>query len=291
MTTDPGARWHVVSASVRGPNHTSLGLPNQDSYRVSHLRNGLALFVVADGAGSRSRSAEGSACATEAADGAVRQVLGAALPTNSTDWQQAMSQFAQLTLDRFDAAVRAHIQRAPQQPSAPGPGGRGRQVAASGPVAGDSASRGQYATTLLAVVAAPPWYGYVSVGDCFLVLNRHARGPHLVVGNDTEREHAGASVFLTSTHRSHYLQTEIVLDDQISGLALCTDGLYEGMLSLRGGAGDAIHKVAPDGFQVYFEHFGSAGSDPDDLARKLDSQEFAATSGDDKTMILAVRRR
>jgi serine/threonine protein phosphatase PrpC len=285
---DLGSRWHVVTASVRGPNHTSLGLPNQDSFRVSQLENGLTMFAVADGAGSRERSAEGSACATEAADGSVRHVFGGALPTNSTDWQQAMTSFAHLTLARFDDAVQARIRDAEQTSAladAPGPAATDRAAAAL------AATRGQYATTLLAVVAMPPWYGYVSVGDCFLVLDRHAHGPHLVVGNDSDREHAGASVFLTSAHRSGYLQTEIVLDDQITGLALCTDGLYEGMLSLRGGAGDAIHKVAPAEFRVYFEHFASTGSDPNDLARKLASKEFAATSGDDKTMILAVRRR
>jgi hypothetical protein len=264
--------WRVVSASAKGPGHASGHRPNQDREITRPIgKDGIWVYAVADGAGSRTRSDHGALLAVEAAATAAETVFGRGAPTTIDGWQVSVKSFVKECLDAFDRRVAAEVQglRAVTSESAD-------QV------------RGSFATTLLAVVSAPPYFGYVSVGDCFLVVDRDPGGPHLVV-TAPEREHAGATVFLTSRNRGVHLNHGLIMDAHIRGLALCTDGLCEGMLAIQQSASGQIHQLAPPEFTVYFDHFSAPAVDGAELTMKLLSKEFAATSSDDKTIVLAVR--
>jgi hypothetical protein len=272
MRTGGPARWRLIAATAEGPAHTSLDKPNQDRQLIAQIGlMGTWVFAVADGAGSRARSGDGAQFAVEAAQGAAEQVFGRGAPRSADDWPGAVRKFAELSLKMFDAALDSHV-RAEARPLGGSPDGL----------------RSSYATTLLAVISAPPFFGYLSVGDCFLVVDRDPGGPHLVV-TAPEREHAGETVFLTSRHRDEHLTHGVLMDARIRGVALCTDGLCEGMLAVRQAANGRLFSLAPPEFSVYFDHFGAPGTDAGDLTRKIESKEFAETSGDDKTIVLAVR--
>ncbi len=268
-----GGTWRITVASVIGPGHVRSGLPNQDRWLVHPIGTHCCLYAVADGAGSRGRSGEGAEFAVLAASKAAETTFGSGPhPDGIDDWLRAMRTFRMLCVQRFDrsvdeAAARTH--------------------AAGGPPV--SQLRREFATTLLAVIAAPPYFGYLSVGDCFLVVDHHLGGPGLVV-SAPEREHAGATTFLTSGHRDESLSTGVLLDDRISALALCSDGVAEGLLSARMEADGKLHYQAPPAFRAYFDTFADERVDSGELAAKLASAEFAATSGDDKTIVMAVRR-
>src|SRR5258706_16473770 len=66
--------WRLLGASVTGTSHTKSGLPCQDAHAYREVA-GCALLVVADGAGSAQRSAEGAQCATQAAVSALAAAL------------------------------------------------------------------------------------------------------------------------------------------------------------------------------------------------------------------------
>lgn len=272
-TPEGGDTWRITVASVIGPGHVRSGRPNQDRWLVRPIGTHACLYAVADGAGSRSRSGEGAEFAVLAAGKAADSAFGAHPHPDGIDaWRRAMRTFRMLCVQRFDrsvdeAAARTH--------------------ATGGPSVRES--RREFATTLLAVVAAPPYFGYLSVGDCFLVVDRHLGEPRLVV-SAPEREHAGATTFLTSDHRDEHLSTGVLLDDRISALALCSDGVAEGLLSARKEGDGKLHYLAPPAFRAYFDTFADDRVDSGELAAKLASAEFAATSGDDKTVVLAVRR-
>jgi hypothetical protein len=270
-------RWRLISATAEGPSHTSLNQPNQDRQLIQQIgHNGTWVFAVADGAGSRARSGDGATIAVEAAAAAAEQVFGHGVPTTAGDWLPAVRKFAEICLKTFDARVDAFVRAQ----------ARGTQARRTGE--SPDGSRPSYATTLLAVVSAPPFFGYLNVGDCFLVVDRDPGGPHLVL-TAPEREHAGETVFMTSRRRDEHLTHGVVMDARIRGLALCTDGLCEGMLTVRQAANGRLHSLAPPEFSVYFDHFGAPGADAGELTRKIESREFAETSGDDKTIVLAVR--
>jgi hypothetical protein len=266
------ARWRLIAATAEGPAHTRLDKPNQDRRLIAPVGpEGTWIFAVADGAGSRARSGDGAQFAVETARTAAEQVFGRGVPRSAVDWPPAVGKFAETCLKMFDAKLDSWV-RAEERTTGGSPDG----------------IRSAFATTLLAVVSAPPFFGYVSVGDCFLVVDRDPGGPHLVV-TAPEREHAGETVFMTSHRRGEHLVHGVLMDARVRGLALCTDGLCEGMLGVRQAANGRLHSLAPPEFSVYFDHFGSPGADAGELTRKLESKEFAETSGDDKTIVLAVR--
>jgi Protein phosphatase 2C len=264
--------WRVVSATAKGPGHVSVHRPNQDREITRPIGDdGTWVYAVADGAGSRTRSDHGALLAVEAAATAAENVFGRGAPGTIDSWQVSIKSFVKECLDTFDRRVNAEVQ--------------GLRAVSSEPA---DQLRGSFATTLLAVVAAPPYFGFLSVGDCFLVVDRDPGGPHLVV-TAPEREHAGATVFLTSRNRGTDLNYGVIMDARIRGLALCTDGLCEGMLAIQQTTDGRIHQLAPPEFSVYFDHFSSPAVDGAELTMKLLSKEFAATSSDDKTIVLAVR--
>lgn len=252
--------WRVIAGSVPGPNHANVGLPNQDSVRQVKLPGGLHLLAVADGAGSARQAELGSRFAVQAAAEAAERCFGA-VPGTLARWQSATREFADDCLRGFDQAVSR----------------------AGG-------ARADFSTTLLAAVLGPPYVGYVCVGDGFLVLHRTPGGSALVVAPPHVRDNAGETVFLTSPGRDRDLRRNVIVDTAISGLALCTDGVIDGMLDVDRAPDGAVHHVAPPEFDAYFDLFRSPAVDAGELNRKLLSREFAASSGDDKTMLMAVRR-
>jgi hypothetical protein len=138
------------------------------------------------------------------------------------------------------------------------------------------------------LVVAPPYFGYVGIGDSFVVV-RHAGTVHLAVSPPPDREIESATTFLTSTGAREQATVEVLYDPLLDGFALCTDGVAPALISQQW-AGDSWYRVASPGWSSIFEYADEPGSDPDDLSRKLAEPDFAAASGDDKTAILAVRK-
>jgi hypothetical protein len=253
--------WRLVPVSVTGTDHLARGTENQDAFGAAALGDGF-VAAVADGAGSASRSATGARLAVEAACDAARQVLGRA-PARRADWPAAAGRYVRTVFGLFDARLAA--------------------------LAGADAPT-DYATTLLAVVAHPPRYLYVSVGDGFLVVGHEGGGTHLVAPPDNGADRAQC-VFLTSKERATAARVGLVDDHAVHGLALCTDGLLEAVLAADQWPDGSQRLRAPADFELYLRMFSAGGgAGPGDLVHRLQSDEFAASSPDDKTMLLAVHR-
>jgi hypothetical protein len=252
--------WRIVPATAHGVHHILAGRENQDSLAYRRLGAGFVV-AVADGAGSRPRSALGSRLAVDTACDAAARTLPA-WPGSLSAFRVSARRFARQFFDLYDRRIAALARAQP----------RGEP--------------GDYASTLLAVAAHPPCYTYLGVGDAFLVLQRGAQGPHLIVAGDPDG--GAATTFLTTPRRFAQVRRGVVADPGVTGLALCTDGLAEGMLTVE---------LEPDGRRRYgvpadFGGFFRAYADRDALAigltRHLNSPEVSATTGDDRTMVLAV---
>jgi hypothetical protein len=264
--------WHVVTASVTGPNHVAGNVGNQDRFGVRDLGDGRQLFAVADGAGSRKLAERGAQFAVAAAVAAAGRQLTQP-PDTLAGWLTVADKFAADCIGEFDGLVDRDIRDRLGHQSGP------RNVAAERPA---------YGTTLLAVIGAPPCYVFLSVGDCYLVVDREPGGPQLVVSTPA-RENSGTTVFMTSSNRDSLKQAGVIVDERIRALALLTDGLYEALLELRRGPSGRTHAAAPADFRAYFHYFADPQADPRDLTAKIE-RDFGATSNDDKTIVLAVRR-
>lgn len=272
-TGDVHTGWRITAASVIGAGHVRGKLPNQDRWLAEPVGPGVQLLTVADGAGSRSRAELGAEFAVTAAHRAAAAVFGVGQPATLAYWRLATARFAKACLSEFDRLVGDEMRQLRRQESD----------------AAEEELWRSFGTTLLAVVTAPPYVCFVNVGDCFLVVDRDPGGPHLIVA-PPEREHAGGTVFLTSRGRDRHLSYGVVVDDRIRGLAVCSDGVSEGMLATQTAVDGRLQHRAPAEFGSYFAHFGNPSTTSAELDAKLRSPEFAATSNDDKTIVMAVRR-
>ena len=196
--TDPPVDWgHLAGVTLQGTDHLARGVEAQDAFLARRGADGTIALAVADGAGSRDRSALGAHLAV---DIAVRMLL-ARRPDEDTQtrWQACMEGTASDLIAEF------------------------RRLADR--IAGGDSS--ELACTLVAAVIRPPWCGLVCIGDAFAaVLRRQPDGSelaHLVVPPELEGE--GITVFLTSDRARERIRTDVLWDLALSGVVLGSDGI------------------------------------------------------------------
>src|SRR4051794_30178504 len=88
----PVRRWRVQGVSVQGHSHLREGVECQDAYRQTTVGSGPArVLAVADGAGSRERSAEGAALAVGLATAVLAErVRSAGVPDRPDRWHSLL---------------------------------------------------------------------------------------------------------------------------------------------------------------------------------------------------------
>jgi len=257
------AGWRIHGMSVEGYRHRRDGLPCQDA--CAHTDAGpVAVLAVADGAGSRPRSDEGSRLAVELA--AEHFVRRAAAQATSPPGEAVHA----LLVDAFREVTKVFLETT-------------------------GASAADFATTLTVVVLAPGWLGHLSVGDGFVVLRAGVedgeRQFHLLPQPAAAGEYSNETVFLTSPDAARWVHTDCVADPGIDGVLLSTDGLAQAALS-RSGSGATTPNVSF--VDAVFRSLDTPGpvSDAahDNLAALLRSDRLTALNADDKTLLRAVRR-
>ncbi|MCI3272746.1 PP2C family serine/threonine-protein phosphatase [Streptomyces cylindrosporus] len=257
------ALWRIHGISVEGYRHRRDGLPCQDAY--AHTEAGpVAVLAVADGAGSRPRSDEGSRLAV---DVAAEQFVRRAAAAVDTQPGEAVHD---LLVDAFHAVTKVFLDT-------------------TGPAAAD------FATTLTVVVLTPDWLGHLSVGDGFVVLRAGTedgeRQFHLLPQPDPAGEYSNETVFLTSPDASRWVHTDCVSDPGIDGVLLSTDGLAQAALS-RSAAGPPIPNSSFT--DAVFRSLDAPGpvseSAHESLTALLRSDRLTALNADDKTLLRAVRK-
>lgn len=262
--------WRVHGVSVEGYRHRRSGTPCQDAHRYTVSgppQAPVTVLAVADGAGSRPRSGEGSALAVDLAV--------ACFARRAADWPRAMS------AARDAADVRGSLREAFLDV-------RGEFLRRTGADADD------YATTLTVVVLSPTWIGHLSVGDGFAVLRAGTvdgvRQFHLLPQPTAVSEYSNETVFLTSADAERSLSTACVNDPGVDGVLLSTDGLAQIALSWA----DGQPRQPKAGFAASMlrtlDHPGADPAEDDEaLAALLRSDRLTAVNADDKTLLRAVR--
>jgi Protein phosphatase 2C len=186
---------HRVGCSLTGSLHRRRGTGCQDAFRITASADGALALAVADGAGSRERSALGAQLAVDAA---VR-VLGRAVPTGSASAER----WAEWAGDAAESIVREY-----ERVAAP--------CLVDGPV-------DALMTTLAAAVIRPPWAAFVAVGDCFAAVLTDEGGPtesvacHLVTP-------PGSPEFLGGALGSAVPRAFALWDEALCGVVLASDG-------------------------------------------------------------------
>jgi len=254
-------RWKVRGVSVTGYSHLRDGVECQDAHRHLHEpTTGAYVLAVADGAGSRPRSAEG---ATLAVGLAVEELGGRLARGGVPDDPDAWKRFLE---DGFEAIVELFNTTTQRIGNSPG----------------------EFAATLTAVVLAPPWLGIVSLGDGIVLTGAEPAedesGLHLVMAAPPAGQYVNETCFLSSDGAYDQVEICCLHDPELEALLLGTDGVTP-LAVKRDGA-------APRPNRTFVEpvlHSLVARSDPAEVARLLLEERLTRLSADDKTLLAAVR--
>ncbi|MER6996713.1 protein phosphatase 2C domain-containing protein [Streptomyces sp. NPDC000410] len=298
----------VAGAVVQGTGHLAAGQGCQDAFKAVDLGDAVVL-AVADGAGSRDRSALGAHIAVDTAC----RVLTANVPDASAgpeDWTAWIATRGAEVVDGYLRAAQAVLSSssggtgAADRPARDG--GDGER--AGGPGVYDATYRperahgpgvcdvGALAAGVVGVVVRPPWVAFVALGDCFGAVLTRARGEaaercHLVLPPpDPGGPPPG---FLSSPGARLRMRTFTLWDPELSGVVLATDGCAPLTLdhpSVRG-LPDAVGPLPSERF---FSGLAATlrrnGGDAEPL-RALLSGPDAARTGDDLTVLCGLLER
>jgi hypothetical protein len=255
--------WRYAVAVSTGSGHRAAGLPCQDR-AVAELvrdRRGEQVLVaaVSDGAGSAERADAGAACATSAflacATAALRtQPLRAITATDAASWIL------------------------------------GARKAVEALAAEEMAKPGDYACTLLGAVVGRRAAVFAQIGDGAILAHDALSEGWSFVFWPQRGEFANTTSFLTDAHALSRVETRAV-EGCIDEAVLFTDGLQALALDLEG---RRVHAPFVEGLMRPLR--GARGKGEcvalsEQLGRFLDLPRVIARTDDDKTVIIATRRR
>lgn len=245
--------WRALGASVRGTSHAADGRPCQDAHQLGVVSD-ILIAAVADGAGSASRSDEGSQKVVASLVQTLSTALVSSVPSDDMAWRE-------LLRCAFGKAKEALSQAATT----------------------DSISVQDLAATALVAILSPDTLAVAAVGDCTVICHHQAQGWVLPIGL-TRGEYANETTFITSPAWENAWQTGLVRPAP-GAFALFSDGLLRLAMNL----GTSIaHAPFFDPLLNYFRCQPPEAA-ADALRKFLDSERVNARTDDDKTLILAWR--
>ncbi|OIJ97065.1 protein phosphatase 2C domain-containing protein [Streptomyces monashensis] len=277
----------VAGAAVQGTGHLAAGQGCQDAFKAADLGDRVVL-AVADGAGSRERSALGAHLAVDTAC----RVLAKDIP----DTQDPPQSWTRWAAEAGTRLVTAHLRAAEAVLHATGPlDDAGWSHPAEPPHRlTQPVDTGALAAAVAVAVVRPPWVAFVSVGDCFgTILTRGAARTapercHLVLPPAAPGRVGPA--FLSSPGASLGVRSFVVWEPELSGVVLATDGCaaltldHPRLRELPSHAGPLPSERFYCGLAARLR---ASGGDAEPLRALLSGPE-AARTGDDLTVLCAL---
>jgi len=251
--------WKVAGVSVVGFSHVAEEIPCQDAHAVTVLPGGWLIAIVADGAGSAIRSAEGS---RNVCDGVLAHL------------NSRLAEFSSKPDQIDERTIRSWIEEAIELV-------RNKFVSLAG-ANGNSIS--DFHATLVGAVAGPNGGVFFHVGDgaaCASSLNNLSKN---ILSLPENGEYANETYFVTQDEWRDHLRT-LSFDSNYNLVALMSDGVTPFALT-QGASGPSPPFFEPVS-RFLVEH------DRDESERALTTllgrDAIRRVTGDDKTLILALR--
>lgn len=260
----PGKQhWRIATATAPGSSHLRDDTPNQDAvaYRLIEVGDGEVVVVaVADGAGSASRSHEGSRIAVDTAvsaiiDGINRQPAAAFVESHAEVVLRSAIMQAKIAVERY--GLRHNL---PAR---------------------------ELASTLIVALASDSLMAAAQVGDGAVIAFDTGAGAALTLCEAHSGEYANETTFITSRSRPH----ELASVGHASGyaydaLALITDGLQN--LALKMPEREAFlgfwNPMLDD-----LAHTDEPETVPERLHAFISGERVQSRTSDDVTIAIAVR--
>lgn len=257
------APWRIASASAVGTSHLANGVPCQDSARHALITTGegiVLVSVVCDGAGSAPHSEVGSRVAAQTFVEFVERYFDAGGRLADVDRRQALSWIFEAS-HAIEATARDN-----------------------------GAAQRDYACTLVGAVVGPQAAAFVQVGDGAIVVRSGEDGGWSHVFWPQHGEFANTTNFIVSPGVRHTMDFDLTLH-RVDEFAMFSDGIEKLVLH------DATQTVHDPFFDAMFPPVRTSAGEGVDaklsegLAAYLASPRVCARTDDDKTLVLATRRK
>jgi len=247
--------WRWAAASQQGAGHIVAGTLCQDAHRVYELPRGILIAIVADGAGSASRSHDGSTLAVDTLGGYLAEAL---IPEETTEAD------LEVLLRRGFVAAYTAIKDLAEQNDLP---------------------ISDFHTTLACAIVTRASVAIAHIGDGTIVCWDRP-GELEVVARPDHGEFANSTFFVTELPQQLDHMHIRVMARQCQGVALTTDGLLEVAFE------DSYSEIKPwfPFFEPLIERVHNASIDNDLSARMqafLASPKIGNATNDDVTLIIA----
>lgn len=252
MSIDRG--WVVAGASSRGPSHEEDGTPCQDAFQ-RRASGSTAIVCVCDGVGSAPKSETGAQTVTAAVIQHIAKALDGG-PVNGLEARTAL----------LRAACAA---------------GRDALLARAADLTADP---DDLACTTIVVVAWDEEVHVAQIGDGAVVV-RSSGGLQVLSAPDNS-EYANETYALSSSSWEDHLRSSRAAD--VSAFAAFTDGCQRASLVAAGRPTPFVAFWDP--VFEFVQSATGAAADDDEIRSLLDGARMRATSRDDKTLVVAVRR-
>jgi len=239
--------WHIAAASVTGTSHLRANRPCQDSHAFAIVGE-FCIGIVADGAGSAARSEIGSRLAADTTLACVKEHPWSVIPPT-------LEEAAQVAEQTHEAVLSVLRERAVVE----------------------NCALEDFATTLVAFVAAPQWLMAIQTGDGLLVA-RPEHGEYELILRPDKGEYFNETTFVTSP-QAREQRGICVRHGHFPFICAASDGIE--CVSMR-------YDWMPHGpfFKPLEESMNDAGTTNDDVAEFLQRPKLNARTDDDKTLIL-----
>lgn len=254
--------WRAVAASITGASHEVSQAPCQDSHRLEILsQNGpVVVLIASDGAGSATRSEEGSTRACEELLDNIRLYVleGRKVKDISRDtalsWIENAAEAVQQAADREGTPLR------------------------------------EFACTLVAAVVSDEHAVFIQIGDGAIVFWAHGEDDWCIASWPQHGEYLNTTRFLTeAASREGFEFTSVALP--VYEVAVFTDGIEALVLHY---ASQTVHSPFFDGMFPAVRAADQAGFSADlseQLARYLASPAITERTNDDITLLMATRMK
>ncbi|MBB5606555.1 MULTISPECIES: PP2C family serine/threonine-protein phosphatase [unclassified Janthinobacterium] len=244
--------WRVFGASVRGKSHLDKGVPCQDAH-AQVVVDDILVAIVCDGAGSARHSEQGARfVATQTMLAlAERLRLGASLQDLQAGALTATLVQIRAALDELASAAGATLD--------------------------------DYATTVVGVVMGPDDGFFFHLGDG-LGVAQLADGNQLI-SLPANGEYANETYFLSGERWSEQLRL-LPISQPVRGLVLMSDGCMPFAMSKNNAS---LYAPFMDAVQGYLRTVDSVSVGNEALSATLADPRTHQITGDDKTLLLAMR--
>lgn len=248
--------WRIYAASATGTSHVGKGIPCQDAFAF-HADGERLVAVVCDGAGSASRSDQGSRVVADT----VTRVLSERLRGDSTVLDDE---------DAFEAIASAAIETA--------------RAALIEMADADKASLSSYAATLVGFAGDGQRGWFFHIGDGIGVAESESTDEPGVVSAPENGEYSNETYFVTGDAWRQHLRV-LAVTAPTARLALMSDGAMPFAMD-KGNTG--LFKPFIDPVARYL---ASVGEDDGSraLLGTLDDPRTHGITSDDKTLLIALR--